>query len=145
MPYCPKCGGEVIGDGTPCSYCGEKVLLSNGLIHPSSREMNESGTISDKEGQGRYSVAGCISVVASSFGLIMLIILKLIGVIQTGTADWSTSAVLLLFISMAFTITGIMSGLMGLNHPQKLLSWIGLLIAVVFVGFLASVVISYAS
>jgi drug/metabolite transporter (DMT)-like permease len=143
MPYCPKCGAEVVGDGTPCSFCGEQVYAKDAHLK-NAREITDRDISDDTLKIGDRPLAGIISVSASVIGLIMLIALKLAGVVKTGIADWSTSSVVLLFVSMAFATTGIMAGVVGLNHPKKLLSWIGFALSALFIGILATVIMSYA-
>ncbi|HRS96719.1 MAG TPA: hypothetical protein P5040_00950 [Smithella sp.] len=143
MPYCPKCGAEVVGDGSPCGFCGEKVFAKDAHLQ-NAREITDRDISDDALKTGGRPLAGIISVCSSIIGLIMLIALKLGGVIKTGIADWSTSSVVLLFVSMAFATTGIMAGVIGLNHPKKLLSWLGFALSAIFIAILATVIMSYS-
>jgi hypothetical protein len=147
MPYCPKCGAEVVGDGSPCGYCGKKIgdIQTNNQDSSVLSEITDTDILDDKEKKDKYPIGGYISVVTSVIGLIMIIAFKSLGMIKSGVSEWSTSAIVLLFVSMAFASTGIMSGVVGLNHPKKLLSWIGFLLSLIFVGILASIIISQSS
>lgn len=143
MPYCPKCGAEVVGDGTPCDFCGETVFAKD--VHlKTAKEITDRDISDDALKTGNRPLAGIISVGASAVGLVMLIALRLAGVIQTGMADWTTSSIALLFLSMAFATTGIMAGVIGLNQEKKTLSWVGFALAAVFIGILATVIMSYS-
>jgi len=139
MPYCPKCGGEIVGDDSPCSYCGQKV----GNVQASIQKPIVISEITDSEmtDSDKHPISGYISIVLTGIGLIMIIIFVSLGMNQTGDAGWSMFAIGFLFLSMTLATVGMFSGFIGLNHPKKTLSWIGLTIAGIFVTILAVIII----
>ena len=64
------------------------------------------------------------------------------GMHHAGDEGWAASTIAILFVIMAFAITGIMSGLIGLNHPKKIPSIIGLVLGSIFVVILGFIIAS---
>jgi hypothetical protein len=139
MPYCPKCGAEVAGDGSSCGYCGEKVgNVQTGIQNTNFvSEITDDVTYKDK-----YPMGGFISVVMSVISLIMISTLVSFGMNQAGESGWSSFAIGILFFCMMIATVGIFSGLIGLNHPRKILSVIGLFLSGIFVVVLAVIIAS---
>jgi len=96
----------------------------------------ESGTT---KGSNR-PVGGLISLSAAVFSLIGIGIFLFMGLHQSGTEDWAGSTIAILFMIMVLAIIGIMSGLIGLNHPKKLPSIIGLTLGGVFTVILGFII-----
>ncbi|MGB5219364.1 MAG: hypothetical protein WBN66_13825 [Smithella sp.] len=145
MPKCPQCGLEVAVGKAVCDNCGEKIgnvqakpqtQRTISVITDDDLSTSKSADVSDRP------IGGIISAVTSTIGLILIVIFISLGMHHTGEEGWQTSTILFMFISMACAITGIMSGVLGLNHPKKLLSIIGLVFGGIFVAILGYVIAS---
>jgi hypothetical protein len=89
----------------------------------------------------KHPISGIISVVFSSISLLMLMVSVPMGQASAARGGFSTFVGFLL-LSITFAIIGIISGLMGLRHPRKILSSLGLLFGGLFVVILAVILIS---
>ena len=81
-------------------------------------------------------------MVTSVVSLIAIGIFLSMGMHHAGDEGWAVSTIAVLFVIMAFAITGIMSGLIGLNHPKKIPSIIGLVLGSIFVVILGFIIAS---
>jgi len=145
MPRCPKCGQEVMGGKTVCNYCGEKL----GNIPDNIQKQRNISIITDDDTvtsqttvTGDRPIGGLISLVTSVVSLIAIGIFLSMGMHHAGDEGWAVSTIAVLFVIMAFAITGIMSGLIGLNHPKKIPSIIGLVLGSIFVVILGFIIAS---
>jgi hypothetical protein len=145
MSKCSKCGLEVAVGKTVCDNCGEKI--DNVQMRPQPQRTisvitDDDLSTSKATDLGERPVGGIISSVTSTIGLILIVIFVSLGMHHTGEEGWQTSTILFMFISMACAIAGIMSGVIGLNHPKKLLSIIGLVFGGLFVAILGYIIAS---
>ena len=145
MPKCPKCGLEVAVGKAVCDNCGEKI--GNVQVKPQTQRtisvITDDDISSSKSADvSERPIGGIISSVTSTIGLILILIFVSLGMHHTGEEGWQTSTILFMFISMACAIAGIMSGLIGLNHPKKLPSIIGLVFGGIFVAILGYIIAS---
>ncbi|GEM_PF-1506451 len=147
MPKCPKCGLDVPAGKTVCDNCGETISLAQAkpktqrTISVITDDDIMASTSSSSE-VGDRPVGGIISAVSSMIGLILISIFIALGMHRIGDEGWQTSTIIFIFISMACAIAGIMSGVIGLNHPKKLPSIIGLVFGSIFVIILGYVIVS---
>ena len=145
MPRCPKCGQEVMEGKTVCNNCGEKLgnIPANIQKQKNISIITDDDTVTSKTTDvGDRPVGGLISLVTSIISLIAIGIFLSLGMHHAGDEGWAASTIAILFVIMAFAITGIMSGLIGLNHPKKIPSIIGLVLGSIFVVILGFLIAS---
>ena len=143
MSKCPKCGQEVTAGNSVCIHCGAK--LGNIPAHIQSPKnisiITDDDTVTSKiTDTGDRPVAGIISLLSSIIALIAMSVFLSLGMHHAGDEGWGASTIAVLFVIMAFATTGIMSGLIGLNHPRKTTSIIGLVLACTFVAILGYII-----